>query len=143
MQNAVVTVTNCEYIFAFHFAQDAEVHYEVCTTGILWTSQRACQSTTPSSTIVESEQGLDLDVAKNHVFKIVNEGKTNDVTRTPVGLKLVPCCSQLLLAHAVWVTRYHDDELFPAGRCTMRSRGGEGLASMIAKRSARGTAPRR
>lgn len=93
---------------------------------------------TTSSTIVESEQGLDLDIAKNRVFKIANEGKTDGVAQTPVGFKLVPCYSQLLLAHAVWATRYHEDELFPAGRYTMQSRGREGLASMIAKKSAEG-----
>jgi primary-amine oxidase len=204
----VITVTNYEYIFAFHFGQDASIHYEVRATGILSTApinlgdkvpygtivgpgvlapyhqHLFCLRIDPSidgqhnslqveessalplddplvhnpfgvgytttSSFVESEQGLDLDFSKNRVFKMINENKINNVTQTPVGFKLVPCYSQLLLAnsesyhakrsefgqHAVWVTRHDDEELFPSGRYTMQSQGGEGLASMIAKRKA-------
>jgi primary-amine oxidase len=98
--------------------------------------------------LLDDETGLDLDFSKNRIFKIVNEEKLNPTTRTAVGYKLVPCYSQLLLAdpgslhakraefasHAVWVTRYHDDELFPAGRYTMQSRGGEGIAKWVERR---------
>lgn len=204
----IITVTNYEYIFAFHFGQDASIHYEVRATGILSTApvnlgdkvpygtivapgvlapyhqHLFCLRIDPSidghhnslqvdessalpyndprvhnpfgvgytttSTIVEDEQGLDLDFSKNRVFKVINENKINRITQTPVGFKLIPCYSQLLLAnpdsyhakrsefgqHAVWVTRHDDDELFPAGRYTMQSQGGEGLASIIAKRKA-------
>ncbi|KAE8155154.1 copper amine oxidase [Aspergillus avenaceus] len=104
---------------------------------------------TTTQNIIEKEQGLDLDFAKNRTFKIINENQINPITRTPVGFKLLPCYSQLLLAHpesyhakrsefgshAVWITRYEDDELFPSGRHTMQSLGGEGIASSIAKRS--------
>lgn len=104
------------------------------------------------SEYVTDECGLDLDFRTNRVFKIVNEGKTNEVTGTPVGLKLLPCYSQMLLAHpgswharrseyashAVWVTRHSDDELFPAGEFTMQSLGGEGISSWIRKRRAAG-----
>ncbi|OQV04226.1 Copper amine oxidase, enzyme domain-containing protein isoform 2 [Cladophialophora immunda] len=97
---------------------------------------------------VRKECGLDLDHTVNRVFKIVNEGVTNPITEGPVGYKLVPCYSQLVLAHpssyhakrsefgahAVWVTRYHDGELFAAGDHTMQSLGGEGIASWIEKR---------
>lgn len=100
------------------------------------------------SKVVEEETGMDLDFTKNRVFKIVNEGKVNEVTGTPVGLKLVPSYSQLLLAHsssyharrsefgahAVWVTRHDDEEIFPAGRHTMQSTGGGGIASGIQAR---------
>ncbi|KAL5612238.1 hypothetical protein BROUX41_000222 [Berkeleyomyces rouxiae] len=104
------------------------------------------------STTVEEEQGLDLDHQSARVFKIVNESKTNPITGTPVGFKLVPAYSQRLLAHpssfhakrsefgqhAVWVTRYRDDELFPAGTFTMQSVGGDGIASAIARRKKEG-----
>ncbi|KAL8347877.1 hypothetical protein RB601_002830 [Gaeumannomyces tritici] len=104
------------------------------------------------SEYVTDECGLNLDFRTNRVFKIVNEGRTNEVTGTPVGLKLLPCYSQMLLAHpgswharrseyashAVWVTRHADDELFPAGRFTMQSLGGEGISSWIEKRRAAG-----
>ncbi|KAM0330106.1 hypothetical protein ACHAQA_004278 [Verticillium albo-atrum] len=100
------------------------------------------------SQVIEKEAGLDLDFQNNRVFKIVNEGQKNPITGTPIGFKLLPCYSQLLLAHpksyharrseyaahAVWVTRHSDDELFPAGRHTMQSLGGEGIASWIKAR---------
>jgi primary-amine oxidase len=103
---------------------------------------------TTTSTAVETESGYDLDHTTNRTFKIVNESKLNPTTLSPVGFKLLPAYSQLLLAHprsfharrsefarhAVWVTKYQDDELFPAGKHTMQSMGGEGIASAIARR---------
>ncbi|GKZ78649.1 hypothetical protein AnigIFM56816_002420 [Aspergillus niger] len=101
------------------------------------------------SSIVEKEGGLDLDFTKNRTFKIINENVINPVTGTPVGFKLLPAYSQMLLAHpdsyharrsefgqhAVWVTRYTEEEHFPSGRHTMQSLGGDGIASAIAKRA--------
>lgn len=98
--------------------------------------------------IVEKEQGLDLNHSKNRVFKIINESSINKTSGTPVGFKLLPCYSQLLLAHpssyhskrsefgarAVWITRHHDSELYAAGTHTMQSLGGEGIASWIKAR---------
>lgn len=100
---------------------------------------------TVKSDLVESEGGMDLDFTTNRTFKIVNEARRNPVTGTPVGFKLHPHYSQLLLAHpksfhakrseyaahAVWVTRHSDEELFPAGKFTMQSLGGEGISSWI------------
>jgi primary-amine oxidase len=204
----IITVSNYEYIFAFHFAQDASLTFEVRATGILSTAPAETNpsETTPygtrvapgvlapyhqhlfslridpaidghantlvieesvplavddpavhndysigyttTSTTVENESGHDLDHTTNRSFKIVNESKLNPTTRSPVGFKLLPSYSQLLLAHprsfharrsefaqhAVWVTRYQDDELFPAGKHTMQSMGGEGIASAIERR---------
>ncbi|KAK3337812.1 copper amine oxidase [Cercophora scortea] len=103
---------------------------------------------TVKTRIVPSETGLDLSHATNRTFKIINETKTNSTTGTPVGFKLVPHYSQMLLAHptsfhakrsefaahAVWVTRHSDDELFPSGKFTMQSLGGDGIASWISQR---------
>ncbi|PHH71386.1 hypothetical protein CDD80_5312 [Ophiocordyceps camponoti-rufipedis] len=103
----------------------------------------------PRSRVVEREAGFDLDPASNRVFKLVNEGVRNPVSDTPVGFRLDPWPSQMLLAqpnsfhakraefarHAIWLTRYADDELFPAGRYTMQSLGREGIASAIESRS--------
>ncbi|EHA52316.1 peroxisomal copper amine oxidase [Pyricularia oryzae 70-15] len=101
------------------------------------------------SQVVETERGLHLDFTKNRTFKMVNENVKNPVAGGGVGFKLLPCYSQLLLAdptsfharrseyasHAVWVTRHSDEELFPAGRWTMQSAGGEGISSWINKRA--------
>ncbi|KAL1952483.1 hypothetical protein VTO42DRAFT_5280 [Malbranchea cinnamomea] len=98
--------------------------------------------------IVATETPLDPDIAKGRIFKIVNENSINPVTGGPVGYKLVPHYSQMLLAHpesihakrsefgshAVWVTRYHDRELYAAGDHTMQSLGGEGIESWIKSR---------
>jgi primary-amine oxidase len=100
------------------------------------------------SKVIEQEQGLDLDFTKARVFKIINERKINPITGTPVGFKILPAYSQMLLSspgsfhskrsefgsHAIWVTRYQDDELFPSGQHTMQSLGGDGIASAIAGR---------
>ncbi|KAK2043952.1 copper amine oxidase [Colletotrichum somersetense] len=100
------------------------------------------------SEIINKEVGMDLDLNTNRTFKIVNESVINSRTGTPVGFKLLPHYSQLLLAHpsswhgkraeyaahAVWVTRHRDEELFPAGKLTMQSTGGDGIASWIQQR---------
>ena len=202
----IITVSNYEYIFAFHFGQDADLQYEVRATGIVstvpitvgekvpygtnvaagvmapfhqhlfclrvdpavagWRNSLVVEEShamplddpnvhnpfgigyTTTSKIVEEECGLDLDHTVNRVFKVVNEEVVNHVTESPVGYKLSPCYSQLLLAHpsshhakrseygahAVWVTKYHDDEHFASGKHTMQSLGGEGIASWIKDR---------
>jgi primary-amine oxidase len=106
------------------------------------------------SRTIEEEGGFDLDFTKARTFKFINENKINPITGTPVGFKLMPFYSQMLLAHpssfhakrsefaehAVWVTRHEDNDHFPAGKYTMQSSGGDGLASVIAKRRSTGTA---
>ncbi|KAI9172789.1 Copper amine oxidase [Paramyrothecium foliicola] len=208
----IITVSNYEYIFAFHFSQDASIFFEVRATGILSTVPHNIdqKERTPYGTVVapgvlapchqhlfslridpsidgrnntlmveeskslafgdsnvhnphgngyiteqhlvEEEGGFDLDFTKNRTFKFVNEHKINPITGTPVGFKLIPHYSQMLLAHpdsyhakrsefaehAVWVTRYEDDDHFPSGRYTMQSSGGEGIASKIRKRNESG-----
>jgi primary-amine oxidase len=210
----IITVSNYEYIFAFHFAQDASIFFEVRATGILSTvpHQIDCKDGVPFGTVVapgvlapyhqhlfslridpaidgqgnslvieeskalpiddpevlnpfgigycteshtvEAEGGFDLDIKKARVFKFINEKKLNPITNSPVGFKLLACPSQMLLAHpksyhakrsefakhAVWVTRYEDNDLFPAGRYTMQSSGGDGIASGIRRRQMDGTA---
>ncbi|KAF2722949.1 hypothetical protein K431DRAFT_302204 [Polychaeton citri CBS 116435] len=82
----------------------------------------------------------DLNPASNRVFKIVNPSKKNPVSGKPVGFKIVPPITQLLLAdpdsvqarraafaqHHLWVTKYQDDELYAAGRFTLQSREEKG-----------------
>ncbi|RMZ08836.1 hypothetical protein D0864_01647 [Hortaea werneckii] len=71
----------------------------------------------------------------NRCFKIVNESIFNPVSGKPVGYKLVPQPCQLLLAgkdsvvrkrakfaeHHIWVTKYHDGDLWAAGKWTNQS----------------------
>ncbi|KAJ4012576.1 hypothetical protein NW752_008281 [Fusarium irregulare] len=210
----IITVSNYEYIFAWHFYQDASINYEVRATGILSTAPTSMdhKSGYPYGTVVapgvlapyhqhlfslridpaidghenslvveeskslpiddpavhnpfgvgyvtesqtiEEEGGFDLDFTKARTFKFINENKINPITGTPIGFKLIPFYSQMLLAHsdsfhakrsefaehAVWVTRHEDNDHFPAGKYTMQSSGGDGLASVIAKRRNTGVA---
>lgn len=101
-----------------------------------------------TSTAVTNEGSHDLDINKNRIFKVINESIINPIAGSPVGYKLIPHPSQMLLAHptsfhakrsefgahAVWVTRYNNAELFAAGEHTMQSVGGEGIASWIKRR---------
>ncbi|OIW30441.1 amine oxidase [Coniochaeta ligniaria NRRL 30616] len=200
----IITVSNYEYIFAFHFNQAAEITYEVRATGILSTAFIDIGASVPYGTVVapgvmapyhqhlfslridpaidghenslvveesrammvedpasmtnvgyvttkefvETEGPLDTDNRSGRVFKIVNEHVTNPVTGTPVGYKLVPHYSQMLLAHPssyhsirsefaahpIWVTRHHDSELFAAGEHTLQSEVGSGIATWIKSR---------
>lgn len=97
---------------------------------------------------VEYETPLDTDHRSGRVFKIMNENVINPVTGSPVGYKLVPHYSQMLLAdpssfHAIrsefgsspiWVTKYNDNERFAAGDYTLQSEVGSGVATWIKTR---------
>ncbi|PGH18130.1 hypothetical protein AJ79_00758 [Helicocarpus griseus UAMH5409] len=203
----IITVGNYEYIFAFHFTQDACINYEVRATGILSTTPINKGDSVPYGTLVapgvlapyhqhlfslridpaidgyenslvvedsipmplddpkihnpfgigytttketiETETPLGTDITKARIFKIINENVRNPVNNMPVGYKLVPHYSQMLLAHPsslhakrsefcshpLWVTRYSDRELYSSGDHTMQSFGGEGIASWIKSRA--------
>ncbi|KAF9891705.1 hypothetical protein FE257_003717 [Aspergillus nanangensis] len=203
----IITVSNYEYIFAFHFNQAAEITYEVRATGILSTAFIDVGDKVPYGTTVapgvmapyhqhlfslridpaidgyknsllveeshpmpvdddrssktnvgyitkkeyvDHETPLDTDNRSARVFKIVNESVINPITDGPVGYKLVPHYSQMLLAdpssfhsirsefcdYPVWVTRHHDQELFAAGEHTLQSETGSGIATWIKSRQA-------
>ncbi|KAF2457990.1 amine oxidase [Lineolata rhizophorae] len=97
---------------------------------------------------VEHEAALDVDIGAGRVFKVINEGVTNPVNGGPVGFKIVPHYSQMLLAHPTshhavrsefaahpfWVTRYADGERHPAGQHTMQSERGSGIATWLRNR---------
>ena len=71
----------------------------------------------------------------NRHFKIANEQLINPVSKTPVGYKVFPQPTQLLLAgqnsvvrrrarfaeHHVWVTKYKDGDLWAGGKWTNQS----------------------
>ena len=89
----------------------------------------------------------DINVERGRVFKIVNPNKINPTTLQPVGYKLVPVASQMILSDPnswhgrrsnyctapIWVTKYKDDELYPAGKYTSQSIGDDGLRHYISR----------
>ncbi|RDW81393.1 amine oxidase [Aspergillus mulundensis] len=96
-------------------------------------------------TVLDRAGPVEDDVGKGRVFKILNENVQNPVSLTPIGYKLVPIRSQLLLAHPgsfhsrrsefcsapIWVTKHKDRQLFPAGDYTNQSLGGTGIKSWL------------
>ncbi|OJI80802.1 hypothetical protein ASPTUDRAFT_32281 [Aspergillus tubingensis CBS 134.48] len=95
--------------------------------------------------ILDRAGTVEDDISKGRVFKILNENVENPVSLTPIGYKLVPHRSQMLLARPgswhsrrsefcespIWVTKYKDRQLFPAGDYTNQSLGGIGIKSWI------------
>lgn len=84
---------------------------------------------------ITTSVGLDAAPHNARLFKIQNLSKRNPVSGKPVGYKIVPPPTQLLLAdprsrqaqralfahHHLWVTKYKDDELYAGGRYTLQS----------------------
>ncbi|GFN13490.1 hypothetical protein AtubIFM55763_001160 [Aspergillus tubingensis] len=97
--------------------------------------------------ILDRAGTVEDDISKGRVFKILNENIENPVSLTPIGYKLVPHRSQMLLARPgswhsrrsefcespIWVTKYKDRQLFPAGDYTNQSLGGTGIKSWISE----------
>ncbi|KAF6840314.1 copper amine oxidase [Colletotrichum plurivorum] len=87
-------------------------------------------------TPVSTSAGFDAAPMNNRVFKIQNLAKPNPITGKPVGYKITPPATQLLLAdpnstqskralfarHHLWVTKYKDHELYAGGRYTLQSK---------------------
>ncbi|KAI4109207.1 MAG: hypothetical protein L6R37_000638 [Teloschistes peruensis] len=96
---------------------------------------------TINDTLVDQSGGLDLNADNNRVFKIQNTSVRNPVNGKPVGYKIHAPPFQKMLAdsnsfhykraefadHNLYVTRYHDDELYAGGKYTNQSRGGTGV----------------
>lgn len=93
----------------------------------------------------------DANPPSNRSFKILNENVLNPISGNPVGYKLVPQPSQLLLAspesvahhralfatHHLWLTRHRDGELWAAGKWTNQSlHESGGVADMAARKDA-------
>ncbi|EXK24379.1 primary-amine oxidase [Fusarium oxysporum f. sp. melonis 26406] len=98
-------------------------------------------------TVINRAGPVDDSVEDGRVFKIINRNVQNPVSGTPIGWKIVPIRSQMLLAqpgswhwrrsefaeHPMWVTKYKDRQLFPAGDYTNQSIGGTGIKSWVDK----------
>jgi len=100
-------------------------------------------------TDVEVSSSFDADISKNRYLQIVNEGKINPVTMRPIGYKLAPVNSALIMAspgsvarkranfatHHFWVTKHRDDEFFGGGVWTNQStRESGGVTDAIARK---------
>ncbi|RAL02360.1 amine oxidase catalytic domain-containing protein [Aspergillus ibericus CBS 121593] len=95
--------------------------------------------------IMDRAVTVEDDISKGRVFNILNENVKNPVSQTPIGYKLVPHRSQMLLARPgswhwrrsefcespIWVTKYKDRQLFFAGGYTNQSLGGTGIKSWV------------
>ncbi|CRK31911.1 hypothetical protein BN1723_014575 [Verticillium longisporum] len=87
-------------------------------------------------TPITTSVGLDAVPQNHRVFKIQNTNKLNPISGKPVGYKIAPPATQLLLAdpnsiqakralfaqHHLWVTKFKDDELYAGGRYTLMSK---------------------
>lgn len=90
---------------------------------------------------IETSGGYDIDYNKNGSFKIANSSCKNSVNGLDAAYKIHVPPFQKLLAdndsfhykraefadHSIYVTKYQEDELYPAGRYTNQSRGGTGV----------------
>ncbi|CAK1362771.1 unnamed protein product [Cercospora beticola] len=94
------------------------------------------------STPITQPGGYDLDLTKSRTYKIINPSHINRISGKPVGYKLHPVPSQMMMmgphtfnlrrgiftSKPIWVTKYRDDELWAAGEFTNQSREDTGLA---------------
>ncbi|KAI5481480.1 hypothetical protein MNV49_004237 [Pseudohyphozyma bogoriensis] len=92
---------------------------------------------TVEKTPFEESGFADAAPHKNRVFKIINESKKNPISGRPIGYKLVPNPSQLIIAHPesvafaraefaqhhIWVSKHADTEVFAGGKYTVQSSG--------------------
>ncbi|KAJ3580467.1 hypothetical protein NPX13_g84 [Xylaria arbuscula] len=99
-------------------------------------------------TVLKQAGFADLSIEKNRTFKIRNDNKINQVSLKPVAYKIHAAPSQMLLMssdsfarkraafseHAMWVTKYQDDELYAAGEFTNQSTIDTGLAQWASRK---------
>jgi primary-amine oxidase len=92
--------------------------------------------------------GYELDLTQNRTFKILNESHINSIADKPVGYKLHPVPSQMLMmgpetfnlrrgvfsTKPIWVTEYRDHELWASGEFTNQSREDTGLAEWAVRK---------
>lgn len=98
-------------------------------------------------TVVKKSSSADTNIARHRVFKIRNDSIVNPITYKPVAYKLQTLASQMLLASPnsfgykrakyatkpIWVTKYQDDELYPAGEFTNQSKSSHGVEEWVSR----------
>ena len=102
---------------------------------------------TIEDTTIKRSTGLDVDTSRNQVFKITNPVARNPVNGVPVSYRIQAPPFQKMVAdsssyhhkraefadHNIYLTRYHDDELYAGGKYTNQSRGGHGVRTWAAR----------
>lgn len=93
------------------------------------------------TSVIDKSGHAEGNVDTARVFKIRNDSIINKVSGFPVSYKIKTLATQGMIMspesfnnrrakfsdHAVWVTKYQDDELYPAGEFTNQSRYSEGV----------------
>lgn len=101
-------------------------------------------------TFMENAGYVEQSPFTNRTYKIVNENKINPISKGPVGYKVMMPARQMLLAdpdsynckratfatQQLWVTKYHDDQLFAAGEFTNQSQSDTGVGEWVKSREA-------
>ena len=96
---------------------------------------------TVSESTIQKSSGLDTDYSTNRTYKIQNNHSRNPVNNKAVAYKIHAPPFQKMVAHPssfhhkraefadhnIYVTKYHDDELYAGGKYTNQSRGGAGV----------------
>lgn len=96
-------------------------------------------------TFVDKAGSVEQSPFTNRTYKIVNENKLNPITNGPVGYKILMPAKQMLLADVdsfnskratfatkqLWVTKYHDDQLYAAGEFTNQSQEDSGIGLWV------------
>jgi primary-amine oxidase len=149
-----VLAQNHQHIFAARFDPAIDGHNNTVTYEESHSVPQNAQ-TNPNGnfyeirkTVVNESSGHDANPIDHRVFKISNPAKKNKHSGKPVAYKFEPLPTQKLLAtpgsiqaqralftnHHVWVTKYHDDELYAAGRFTLQSQLEQGGVHDMAAR---------
>ena len=98
---------------------------------------------TVSETLIQESSGLDINYDTAMTYKIQNAFSRNPVNGKAVGYKIHAPAFQKMIAHSdsfhhkraefadhnIYVTKYHDGELYAGGKYTNQSRGGAGVRS--------------
>lgn len=100
---------------------------------------------TTKKTFVDKAGSVEQSPFTNRTYKIVNENKINPVSKGPVGYKIMMPARQMILADEdsfntkratfatkqLWVTKYHDHQLFAAGEFTNQSQKDTGIGEWV------------
>ena len=103
---------------------------------------------TVEENIVRKSTGLDLNFNTNRTYKIQNPASRNPVNGKAVAYKIHTPDFQKMVAdpdsfhhkraefadHNIYVTKYHDGELYAGGKYTNQSRGGAGVRAWADRR---------